>query len=319
MKISKIHFEHLRNEAHYQFMLLVKQRFEQNPDAAAIVAAQLVLFYELLAVERQLVDFARTSEYTGQIVKADKRLDRDLVGLKGTINAALHHFDPDMVEAAKLLDLRLKAFRGNIATKAYGEELAAVEILVTDLQNAYAPQVARLNLDHWVKDIVNTQAEFERLFLLRNIEYSERPKEQMKRVRKRIEAAYRQVTDRIDAYTLLNGDSVTGKLIRQLNVEIKYFHDHIRPKSKTDINKATVASIPDQPYEGKPVIPLPTVTVDGRELVFLRDYEISCEDNARPGNALLTIHGRGAYKGQKRVSFIIEGDALFTHQIPVSE
>jgi hypothetical protein len=50
---------------------------------------------------------------------------------------------------------------------------------------------------------------------------------------------------------------------------------------------------------------LPKVTYEGKELVFTKDYELSYHDNGRPGTAAVIIHGKGAFKGTKTVSFNI--------------
>ena len=41
MKINEIRIEHLRNEAHYQFLLVVADLFASQPAVAAIVTQQL--------------------------------------------------------------------------------------------------------------------------------------------------------------------------------------------------------------------------------------------------------------------------------------
>jgi hypothetical protein len=47
MKISTIRFSYLHNEAHYQFLLLVKKLFEAYPSVANIVSSLLTPFYTL--------------------------------------------------------------------------------------------------------------------------------------------------------------------------------------------------------------------------------------------------------------------------------
>ncbi|MDR0756641.1 MAG: DUF6261 family protein, partial [Tannerella sp.] len=253
----------------------------------------------------QLVDAVRSSEYTEELAGADRRVDRDLVGINAAVESALHHFDPAVVAAARRIEVRLKSFRGDIEKKAYEEESAAVKILVADLQGAYAPQVATLSLDAWVKELAEAQADFERIFLLRSDQRAEQPKARLRDVRKQIDAVYRQIVEQIDAYTVLHGDDLTGEFVRHLNDEIAYFTEHAHHRAKTDIDRAVVASIPDRPWEGKPVVLLPDVMYEGKELVFAKDYELSYRDNDRPGTASITIHGKGKFKGTKTVSFNI--------------
>jgi hypothetical protein len=285
----------------------VKKLFETYPSVANLVTALLQQLYALLTLEGKLVDAVRASEYTKQLEEADHRLDRAVAGLSIAIEAALHHPNPDIVKAAERLTLRMKAFRGGIERKAYEEESAAIKILVADLQSAYASQVSTTGLGAYVTEIAAAQAAFEQIFLLRSAEHIEKPQGNLKDIRKEMNALYHQITERIEAYTVMNGTSVTGVFISKLNDEIAYFNEHNRhhhhPK---DISLATVASIPDQLWDGRPVTPLPFVTDEnGRELVFARDYDLTYHKNDRPGNASVTLHGKGARKGKKTVSFNI--------------
>jgi hypothetical protein len=305
MKILKIHFEYLRNEAHWQFLLLLQRLFESHPAVAAIVAALLDRLYELIDIEGQLVDAVRSSAYTGQLAEADRRVDRDLVGINAAVDSALHHFDPVMVEAARRMEVRLKSFRGEIEKKAYEEESAAVKILLADLNGAYAPQVDTLGLEQWVTELAAAQADFERLFILRNEEMAARPQQKLSDVRREVDTLYRRAVEQIDAYAALNGDAVTARFVSELNTEVTYFNEHARRHAKTNIDRATVASIPDQTWAGKTVVVLPDVAYEGKELVVTKDYEVSYKNSNRPGTASLTIHGKGRFKGTKTVSFNI--------------
>jgi hypothetical protein len=306
MKILTIRFSHLRNEAHYQLLLLLKKLFETYPNVASIVNALLQVFYPLLALEGTLVDAVRASEYTKQLAEADQRLDRAVAGLSRAINAALHLPNPDHVRAAERLEERMKAFRGSIEKRAYEEESAAVKILVADLQGSYAQQVSTLGLGVWVTEIAAAQTAFEQLFLLRSAARASQSQESLKDVRRQIEAVYRQIKERIEAYTVMSGEGTTGTFIRRFNDEIMYFREHNEHhRIPKDINLSTVATLADQLWEGKPVTPLPVAMYEGHELIFAFDYDLTYHDNDRPGNAAVILHGKGAWKNKKTVTFTI--------------
>jgi hypothetical protein len=313
MKILKIYFQYLRNEAHYQFLLLVQKLFSIYPDVAAIVSDLLPAFNEGIALEGKLVDAVKASGRTEELVKADQRVDRDLVGINSAVNAALHHFDPTVVAAAKNLALRLKSFRGGIEKKSYEEESAAVKILVKDLQTTYATEVTTVGLEGWVRDLSLSQIDFEDIFVLRNKELTNRPQERLEDVRKENDTRYHGITDRIDAYTTLNGDATCGVFIGELNHEITYFKEHSHRHAKKDIATALVDEIPPQPYvKEMPATPIPRVWYREKEdqpltpLVFAKDFDVLYKHNDQIGNAELFIRGKGAYKGKKEVTFIIE-------------
>jgi hypothetical protein len=309
MKIAKINFHYLRNEAHYQFMLLVRKLFTNYQQVSVIVADLLVRLYELIGLEGQLVDAIKGSIYTEKIAEADRRIDRDIAGINAAVESALRHFDPAVVEAAKILELRLKSFHGEIEKKAYEEESAAVKILIADLQNSYEPQVTLLGLVDWLQELDAAQTDFEQLFIRRNKELASRPQEKLREVRKEEDAVYHSIVERIDAYGSLNGYDVTGEFIEELNREVTYFNEHSHRHAPKNIKNTTVAQIPNQLWTGEPVTPLPEVADgEGNRLVFARDYELTYRKNDRPGTASVLIHGKGAWKGVRTISFnIVEG------------
>ena len=72
----------------------------------------------------------------------------------------------------------------------------------------------------------------------------------------------------------------------------------IHPK---DLSGFTVADIPNQVHTGKPIIPAVTVseTEGGTPLVQGQDFDvIDLQNNTDPGNASLTIQGKGNYTGK---------------------
>jgi hypothetical protein len=305
MKILTISSSHLRSEAHYQFYLLLQKLYGNHPNVAAIVDYWMAKFDEYLLLEGTLVDAVKGSKYTEKIAEADSRIDRDIVGINSIIESGLHHYDPIIVEAAKVLAIRMKSFRGEIEKKAYEEESAAVKILVKDFKGVYAEQVNIVGLENWVIELDEAQVVFENLFIQRNKELAGRPKEKLITVRREIDSIYRNMVSLITAYTLLNGEESTAEFIEELNREITYFNEHSHHRQKQDIKNAFVENIPDQKYNGEPIIYLPTVTYNEKKLVFAKDYDLLYKHNDRLGTASVIINGKGRFNGQTIVRFNI--------------
>jgi hypothetical protein len=71
-----------------------------------------------------------------------------------------------------------------------------------------------------------------------------------------------------------------------------------------------VETIDTQKYTEKAVTPIPRgyYREEGKptvELVFAKDFSVTYKNNKEVGTAELTLHGKGAYKGQKTVTFNI--------------
>jgi hypothetical protein len=308
MKILKIKLSYLRNESHHKLMQRLLELFAIYVAVADIVADLLAPFKLLVDLEDKLVDAKKVSDLTEEIADTDKRIDRCIVGINNTVTAALHHFDQNVVKAAKVLESLLGSFHGSIKKKAYEEQSVAVAVLLKELTTTYAPQVALLNMSDWVTELSAAHADFDRLFAERNLELAKRPKEKLIDVRRDLDKGYNEITDRIDAYAKLNGEQTCEMFVKEWNETIIYFRDHDHHHAKIDIKAAVVASIPDQQYSGIPVVMIPEVMYEGTRLVFAKDFSILYKNNDKPGTATLIVKGKGKYNGRKEVSFNIIGE-----------
>jgi hypothetical protein len=305
IKIIAIFSHRLRNEAHYEFMVLFGKLLAVFPAVRIQVVTLEAAFNDLLNREGKLVDTQRSSPYTAEIVEADHRNDRLLIGIRELVDAAMRHYSADVALAAQRINERLKAF-GKIHAKSYEEESAAIRILIADLQGKFADDAEAVGISGWVGELSTARDDFERLLKLRNDETAARQTQlPLKEVRRDIDDVYQQMVTRINAAAVVNGAANYTAFIEQLNGEIRYFNEHNHHRTPKDIKTADVDAIPSQPATGKEVTPLPLVRLDDAELAFAKDYYVTYRNNIKPGTAILSIHGKGAYRGQREVTFNI--------------
>jgi hypothetical protein len=304
LKVITILFKYLRAEAQYEFMVLFGNLIQAYPAVKTLLGTMVDNFAALLAVEAKLVDAQRISIYTAEIAEADKRDDRLVTGIREIIIASMRHFDDKVVQAATALYDRIKIF-GNIDAKSYREEAAALRLLLADLTGKFSTEVATVGISNWVYELSLAFADFERLLKLRDDEEAKLPQERLKDVRREIEALYHVMIKHISAAALLDTTDLYTEFIAKLNVEVTYFNDHNHHPAPKDLKKAVVDTVPEQIYTGREITPLPVVHLNDTELVFAKDYFLTYKNNTDPGTATLNIHGKGAYKGRKSVTFNI--------------
>lgn len=76
--------------------------------------------------------------------------------------------------------------------------------------------------------------------------------------------------------------------------------------TKTSIDNADISLSQDSwSYTGKPIEPVPTVTLNGNTLTAGTDYTVSYENNTSVGTATVIINGTGSYSGTVRKDFTI--------------
>ena len=94
---------------------------------------------------------------------------------------------------------------------------------------------------------------------------------------------------------------------------VALFHklDSIRKKyasltpAKIEMKNVSIETIEPQTYAGRAVTPIPIARFEDVELVFTRDFTVTYKDNERPGEATVTLHGKGNFTGKHERVFMI--------------
>jgi hypothetical protein len=321
-KFKTIHFNFLRADAHYEILMQFKNMLDACPSVKAIVAALFPGFVALLEKEGVLLNEMHKSDYTAKIAAADRRVDRCLTGMNAAIASARHHFNHEVVEAAQSLYNRIKAF-GEIGAKSYEEETAAVNLLLADLaMPEYVEKAALVGLTPWVTELTAAETDFEQLLSLRYTEAAQKPQGRLANARRDTEAAYRPITDRLVAATIINDDpqllNLLNEFIAEFNTVITYFNEHTHRHARKDLGEGdhtVIEPIETQAYTEHPVTPIPKVHYreDGNVepqliaslLTLGTDFSVTYKNNTNVGMAEVTIHGKGKYKGTKTTTFNI--------------
>jgi hypothetical protein len=313
-KILVIYLHAFRNEEHCEFLIVTRDLIVKYPAVQTLVSTLYGPYVILIDKEEDLINLMLKSDYTKRIAGGDHHIDRTLTGMRGITVAGLHHFDPVTVEAAQSLLNRLDAF-GRIARKSYEEETLDVNLLISDLQSdEYASKAAILGLTPWIQELRTAETAFEQLLEQRNAETARKPQGRIRDVRREADAVYHRIVDRINAAATLEDGAVTyDAFIAELNARITYFNNHAHQHARKNISVGEACVIEPlalQPYTGKAVTPLPTAYYreEGKptvELVFARDFSVTYKNNVDVGMADLILHGKGAYRGQKKTTFNI--------------
>ena len=99
--------------------------------------------------------------------------------------------------------------------------------------------------------------------------------------------------------------TVTAAATDNYNAAAKTINVTVSDDSKKDISRAYVSGLASFRYTGSPIEPGPVVTLDNSILTEGRDYDVSYADNVNAGTALVTITGKGNFKGSVTATFKI--------------
>jgi hypothetical protein len=139
------------------------------------------------------------------------------------VKSATNHFNPAVRQAASRIRLVLDHY-GNVAIKAYAEETAAINSLITDLTVDNAADVATLGIADWITELQANNNAFDSLMKTRYTEAAGKTQLRMKQVRVKVDEAYGVIAKRINALIIVNGARAYSGFVTELNLRIDKYN-----------------------------------------------------------------------------------------------
>jgi hypothetical protein len=315
-------FSSLPAAAHYNFFTQVNAAIAASPEAVTSALGDLIAAFDpLLAEEKAHMDWIRKSVLTAKIEAADQVMDGALTTLRTSVRAMTSFQMSSAVKDAAVRVYTMLMSYGDVNRKPYEDQRGDLQTILSQISTggAYFADMSQLSgassiLSGMISALRTAFTAFESLLAQRDTQSLQKPERPLPEVRHDIEAVYRKIAGVIDAGALLNVTPAFAAFIDSLNPEIERLNAEHR-RVRHDIAACEPEPIPAQAYTGRPVTPstfkvLYMTLHDGTiQLELGKDYNLTYKDNKDVGNAEVTIHGKGAYKGAKTVTFIIKHGA----------
>jgi hypothetical protein len=314
-KFITVRFSNLPIGAHYDYMTQVDLEITNSPSGLIeSLGTEPAKFRTFLSEEKQILQWTRKSVITEQIANADRRQDLALTAIKTQVRALEYINLPSTANAAKRVYTMLADY-GNINAKPYDEQAGDIRSILEQITSGgrYYADIVSLQqpapaLAAMISELQTAFNLFEQLLAEREARSLQKPDKTFGEIRKDIEPVYHRITDIIDANALIGTSSAYDTFINHLNPKIERLNEEFH-RVRHDIGLSEPEQIQPQVYTGLPVTPTPKVlfvTPQGTVRLELgKDYNLSFDKNVEVGVANCNIHGKGAYKGSKTVTFVI--------------
>lgn len=224
MEILSIHLNNLRNEEHFKFhtdFVVLVTRYAPAAIGIETLFSQFQITYRK---EEAALNIIRKSAVTDDLAVADALRDATFSGLATAVKAATNHFKPEVKAAAQRAQVLFDNY-GNVSTKPYDQETAAISDLLTQIGDTYNSDMDILGLLEW-SDTLSAQNEaFDQLKKKRYTEESIKPLSKMKEVRIETDAAYKAIVKRIHALIEINGEKAYHSFVAELNQYITSYNN----------------------------------------------------------------------------------------------
>lgn len=221
-EIYDINIQRMNNGAHFTFVSNILARAEADTAVKGKASELVSNFKVAVAAEDEALKISQKSLLTDDIAKAD--IDRDALyaGYKKAVEAFLAMPIADMAQAAKVLAQHIKDYKINTAGQL-DKETGLLVNFITDLEDKYSAQVAKLGLTAFVTNMKEANERVRTLTLQRTNEKMGVTVGALKAARTASDDAYRALVKMVNALALVYGEKDYTAFIDYTNTEITHY------------------------------------------------------------------------------------------------
>ena len=221
-EIYDINIQRMNNGAHFTFVSNILARAEADTAVKGKAADQVNNLKAAVSAEDEALKISQKSLLTDEIAKADNDRDALYAGYKKAVEGFLAMPIADMAQAAKILSQHIKDYKINTADQL-DKETGLLVNFITDLEDKYATQVAKLGLTAFVTNLKEANERVRTLTLQRTNEKIGITVGALKTARTASDDAYRALVKMVNALALVFGEKDYAPFIDYVNTEITHY------------------------------------------------------------------------------------------------
>lgn len=232
-EIYDINIQRMNNGAHFTFVSNILARAEADTAVKGKASELVSNFKAAVAAEDEALKISQKSLLTDEIAKADSDRDALYAGYKKAVEGFLAMPIADMAQAAKILSQHIKDYKINTADQL-DKETGLLVNFISDLEDKYAAQVAKLGLTAFVSNLKEANERVRTLTLQRTNEKIGITVGALKTARTASDDAYRALVKMVNALALVFGEKDYTAFIDYVNTEVTHYkREVIGQKAKT--------------------------------------------------------------------------------------
>ena len=221
-EIYDINIQRMNNGAHFTFVSNILARAEADTAVKGKASELVSNFKAAVAAEDEALKISQKSLLTDEIAKADSDRDALYAGYKKAVEGFLAMPIADMAQAAKILSQHIKDYKINTADQL-DKETGLLVNFISDLEDKYAAQVAKLGLTAFVTNLKEANERVRTLTLQRTNEKIGITVGALKTARTANDDAYRALVKMVNALALVFGEKDYTAFIDYVNTEITHY------------------------------------------------------------------------------------------------
>ena len=235
MKLYGFQIAKFQNQEHFQYMTAVRKIVfplagEQGMVQGTTHADVSVLtpfkaeFIEKLSMEDLVLVVMAKSFLTDIVTALDARRDNAIANFRSLVSMFKNSADEAEREASRILQIIIST-HGDFHRKSYNIQTSSTHNFLQDI-DAQPDAIATINGRRWVEEIRESNLEFDKQVHQRYDEKSLKPIDDIKQVRREIDAIYKQMMNMLEIVDKISPSEEITTTIRRLNEVFTEFRNN---------------------------------------------------------------------------------------------
>lgn len=224
-----------RNAEYIQYMKDVLALLEPHNVKELNISQQKAALNTAVIELRTVFKQAQSSSLTPEIVALDERRDKAIVGLRTMTQGFSYHFDPNIAEAATLLNGNIASHGNNISRMGYQEKTAILDSIMEDWKSkaALPTAVNTLGIANWLQELEESNQQFATMYLERVGESAQSPTITVSDLRNQTTEAYRTLVSHIHAHATLSSTETHASILNEISILAGQYNQVVDNRSTT--------------------------------------------------------------------------------------
>lgn len=223
-QILSIFPRYLHNDEHDQLHSDIDNLINAETPEKLGITDQYTVYKQAREAEKAALQVELGSAYTKTITESDGYRDQLDYGFELLVESHLHHFDPEVQEKAGRVWRIIEQY-GNIRKLNYSAESSNLSNRNAEITTKYATDVAALGNGlgaQWLVKLNEANSQFSSHFGDRADEATARISGNVLDARILVDNAFADITTRINALVVVNGETAYAAFIDKVNYYINY-------------------------------------------------------------------------------------------------
>lgn len=247
MEISTISVSRMNNGAHFLYHTDFYNRILADTAVKEKIAEVMPRYKQAIDNEDIALKISQKSLSTDKIEANDKRRDSLFNGLKNIVRAQLAVSDPEIRDAAVVINQLIKDYSINVKDQL-DKETGLLINFIDDLETKYAKEVEKLAIGTFIKQLKESNELVRNFTASRTEEVLAKPGFTLAEARKETDKVYKEVVKQINAHILLEGEDDYKNLVTLQNKEIVHYKQQVLKQSVPPAS----GDLPQPPKPDKP-------------------------------------------------------------------